>query len=189
VRVVYHRVRPGDTLGAIADKYNISVAALRATNKIRGTLIHPGQDLLIAAAPRGSDPQFIAERAAVAAQPARIASSTSSHKVRRGDTLWSIARSHGVSMDRLASTNGLKRNGTLSVGQTLKIPGRATLASTNPSAVSSSSVTYIVRAGDTLSRIANQFRVSISDLLGWNDLSTSNVIRPGQRLVMFVPGR
>jgi membrane-bound lytic murein transglycosylase D len=189
VRVVYHRVRPGDTLGGIADKYNISVAALRSTNKIRGTLIHPGQDLLIAAAPRGSDPQFVAERAAVEAEPVRIASSTSRHKVRRGDTLWSIARSHGVSMDRLASTNGLKRNGTLSVGQTLKIPGRATLASTNPSAVSASPVTYIVRAGDTLSRIANQFRVSISDLLGWNDLSTRNVIRPGQRLVMYVPGR
>ena len=55
VRVVYHRVRKGDTLGGIADKYGISVTALRAANKVRGSIIHPGQDLLIAAAPRGAD--------------------------------------------------------------------------------------------------------------------------------------
>jgi membrane-bound lytic murein transglycosylase D len=186
VRIVYHRVRPGDTLGGIADKYNISVAALRSTNKIRGTLIHPGQDLLIAAAPRAGDAKFVAEAAAVDPEPIRTASS-SKHRVRRGDTLWSIAKRHGVSMDRLATTNGLNRNGTLTIGQTLKIPGTATLASTNPASVSPSAITYVVRAGDTLSRIATKFRVSISDLLGWNSLA-SNMIKPGQRLVMYVDG-
>jgi membrane-bound lytic murein transglycosylase D len=187
VRVVYHRVRKGDTLGGIADKYNVSVAMLKSTNKIRGTLIHPGQDLLIAAAPRVGDAKFVAQAEAVDPEPIRASSSTK-HRVRRGDTLWSIAKTHGVSLDRLATTNGLSRNGTLTVGQTLKIPGTATLASTNPDAVSPSAVTYIVRAGDTLGRIASKFRVSLSDLLGWNSLST-NVIKPGQRLVMYVDSR
>jgi membrane-bound lytic murein transglycosylase D len=110
--------------------------------------------------------------------------------VRRGDTLWSIARAHGVSLDRLARTNGLRRNGTLSVGQTLKIPGStATLASTAPASVTPSSITYTVRNGDTLSRIATKFRVSITDLLGWNGLDMSNIIKPGQRLVMYVDSR
>jgi membrane-bound lytic murein transglycosylase D len=187
VRVVYHRVRSGDTLGGIANKYNISVAALRSTNKIRGTLIHPGQDLLIAAAPRSGDAKFVAESAAVEPEPIRAVSS-GKHRVRRGDTLWSIAKAHGVSLDRLATTNGLSRNGTLSIGQTLKIPGTATLASNNVASVSPSAVTYIVRAGDTLSRIASRFRVSISDLLGWNSLGSS-MIKPGQRLVMYVNAR
>src|SRR6185503_20045048 len=53
VRVVYHHVRKGDTLGGIADKYGVSIAAIKTTNKIRGTLIRPGQDLLITAAPTG----------------------------------------------------------------------------------------------------------------------------------------
>jgi membrane-bound lytic murein transglycosylase D len=185
VRIVYHRVRPGDTLGGIADKYNISVAALRSTNKIRGTLIHPGQDLLVAAAPRAGDAKFVVEAEAADPEPIRTASS-GKHRVRRGDTLWSIAKSHGVSLDRLATTNGLNRNGTLTIGQTLKIPGTATLASTNPASVSPSAITYIVRAGDTLSRIATRFRVSMSDLLGWNSLASSALIRPGQRLVMYV---
>jgi len=183
VRVVYHRVRKGDTLGGIADKYNVSVAALRSTNKLRGNLIHPGQDLLIAAAPRAGDTRLVAQREVLDAEPVRTTSS-GKHKVRRGDTLWSIARTHGVSLERLALTNGLKSDGTLSVGQTLKIPGTATLASTDP--VSSAPITYIVRAGDTLSRIATKFRVSIGDLLDWNSLRSSHVIKPGQRLVMYV---
>jgi membrane-bound lytic murein transglycosylase D len=188
VRIVYHRVRPGDTLGGIASKYNVSIAALRSTNKIRGTMIHPGQELLVAASPGASGTGLVAEREAVEPEPVRI-SSPGKHRVRRGDTLWSIARTHRVSLDRLASTNGLKRNGTLSIGQTLKIPGTATLASTHPDAVSPSSITYTVRAGDTLSRIATKFRVSITDLLGWNGLNVGNVIKPGQRLVMYVERR
>ena len=188
VRVVYHRVRKGDTLGGIADKYNVSVAMLRSTNKLRGNLIHPGQDLLVAAAPRAGDAQFVVANDAADPEPIRKRSS-SKHRVRRGDTLWSIAKTHGVSLDRLASTNGLNRDGTLTVGQTLKIPGTATLASTSPDTVAPSAVTYIVRAGDTLSRIATKFRVSITDLLGWNSLSTHNVIKPGQRLVMYVDAR
>jgi membrane-bound lytic murein transglycosylase D len=188
VRVVYHRVRPGDTLGGIAARYNVSVDALRSTNKIRGTIIHPGQDLLIAAAapPRSGNTRIVAERAAADPVPVRTASSGGKHRVRSGDTLWSIARTHGVSLDRLVQTNGLRRNDTLSVGQVLQIPGTATLASTNPASVTPSSITYVVRAGDTLSRIASRFRVNITDLLGWNDLDVSKVIKPGQRLVMYV---
>lgn len=189
VRIVYHRVRPGDTLGGIASKYKISVAALRSTNKLRGSLIHPGQDLLIAAAPPGASSQ-VAANYDIEPASVRTRSTGGRHKVRRGDTLWSIARAHGVSLDRLAKMNGLKRNGTLSIGQTLKIPGStATLASTNPETVTPSAITYVVRAGDTLSRIATKFRVSITDLIGWNGLELSNVIKPGQQLVMYVNGR
>ncbi len=191
VRVVYHRVRKGDTLGGIASKYGVSVAALRATNKIRGSIIHPGQDLLVTAAPRTSDASAVvaAADAAIERQPPRARRSVSNrHVVRRGETLWSIARAHGTTMDRLAATNGLSRNGTLSVGQVLALPGTATLASTDASSVAQA-VTYVVRSGDTLSRIATKFQVRLRDLLGWNDLSSRSIIKPGQRLVMYVDDR
>jgi membrane-bound lytic murein transglycosylase D len=92
-------------------------------------------------------------------------------------------------MERLADTNGLSRNDTLSVGQVLKIPGVATLAASNPASVSASQTTYVVKAGDTLSRIATKFRVSIADLLGWNGLKSNNVLKPGQKLVMYAGDR
>ena len=50
------------------------------------------------------------------------------YTVRRGDTLWSIAKTYGVSMDRLANSNNLDSDDTLSVGQKLSIPGTAKLA-------------------------------------------------------------
>lgn len=191
VRVVYHRVRPGETLGSIADKYNISVATLRSTNKMRGSMIHPGQEILIAASPRSGDLKLASanDYNQPANVPARSAGAAAGkHKVRSGDTLWSIAKLHGISMEKLADTNGLSRNDTLSVGQVLKIPGVATLAASNPATVANSATTYVVKAGDTLSRIATKFRVSITDLLGWNGLKSDNVLKPGQRLVMYTNG-
>ena len=182
VRVVYHHVRKGDTLGGIADKYGVSIAAIRSANKIRGTLIRPGQDLLITAAPTG-----MANSASTMTVAAREPRNTSDkHIVRRGDTLWSIARSHGVTMESIVSSNGLKSDDTLAVGQVLQIPGTATLAAAGGEAVETRSTTYVVRRGDTLSRIATKFRVRLNDLLGWNDLDTRSVIKPGQRLVMYV---
>ena len=185
VRVVYHHVRPGDTLGGIADKYGVSVATLRASNKIRGTMIRPGQDLLVTAAPGMTMASL--EREPQQAAPAQR--KAGKHIVRRGDTLWSIAKSRGISMDTLATTNGLRSNETLSVGQVLDIPASATLASTNPASVGSQPMTYIVRAGDTLSRIAKQFRVTITQVLDWNGLKHTSVIKPGQRLVMYIDDR
>lgn len=182
VRVVYHHVRKGDTLGGIADKYGVSIAAIKTANRIRGTLIRPGQDLLITAAPTGM--AAAAPTTMIAAREPR--NSSDKHIVRRGDTLWSIARSHGVTMDSIVSSNGLSSDDTLAVGQVLQIPGTATLASARADAVDTRSTTYVVRRGDTLSRIATKFRVRLSDLLGWNDLNSRSVIKPGQRLVMYV---
>ncbi len=183
VRVVYHHVRKGDTLGAIADKYGVSVAAIKTANKIRGTLIRPGQDLLITAAPTGMGKNVAASVQAIERTPRKR---SDKHIVRRGDTLWGIARSHGVSMESLVTSNGLSRDDTLAVGQVLSIPGTTTLAAADGEAIETSSTTYVVRRGDTLSRIAHKFRVRLQDLLGWNDLSSRSIIKPGQRLVMYV---
>ena len=187
VRVVYHHVRKGDTLGGIADKYGVSIAAIKTANKIRGTLIRPGQDLLITAAPTGMAAPGSIRTASL--DPPTPRNTSDKHIVRRGDTLWSIARSHGVSMESIVSSNGLSSDDTLAVGQVLAIPGTTTLASTDNQAVDTRSTTYVVRRGDTLSRIATKFRVRLTDLLGWNDLNSRSVIKPGQRLVMYVAER
>ena len=193
VRIVYHHVRRGDTLGAIANKYDVTVASIRATNKLRGNTIRPGQDLLISAAPTGSDVSRSA-RVAYAAPtgndhaPIIQNSSSGKHVVRSGDTLWQIARTHGVSLDRLAKSNGLSRREKLTVGQVLAIPGTATLAS-NSDAISSRPMTYVVRGGDTLSHIAEKFHIKLSELLNWNNLSSRSTIRAGQRLVMYIDER
>lgn len=185
VRVVYHRVRAGDTLGAIASRYGVTVAALRAGNKLRGTIIHPGQDLLVTAAPAAA-----ARLAALEAgsPPVRTGTKGGKHVVRPGDTLWGIARRHGVNMDHLARANGLSTRGTLSVGQVISIPGTTRLAALDAGSATRST-TYVVRRGDNLSRIADQFRIRLGDLMSWNSLHANSIIKPGQRLVMYIDER
>jgi membrane-bound lytic murein transglycosylase D len=192
VRVVYHRVRSGESLGAIADKYGISVAALRTSNQMRSTVIHPGQDLLIAAAPTpgGVRVQNPAERMVGAPQMRNEPQiRSSSHRVRQGDSLWSIARSYGVTTDSIASSNGLEHDDIVQVGQVLNIPAAARLAANDPRAASPSSHTYIVKAGDTVGRIASRFSVSIAQILSWNRLRAGQLIMPGQRLVLHLRDR
>ncbi len=187
IRVVNHRVAPGENLGSIARRYSVSVEALRSANGLKGSTIRVGQDLVITAYPGR---QAVA-KSVQASLPPRIAAKPaseardSSHRIRRGDTLWSIAQTHGVSLDALASHNDLGRNATLAVGKTLAIPPAATLAATNSTA-NLQPLTYTVQAGDTLSRIARTFRVAVADLLSWNNLRTAQVLKPGQRLVMYV---
>jgi membrane-bound lytic murein transglycosylase D len=186
VRIVYHRVRKGDTLGGIANKYGVAVAALRSSNKIRDSVIHPGQDLLVTAAPRSFKTRSTAIAMKSAEPGAKLARAASNrHIVRGGETLWSVARHHGATMERLAAANGIGQDSTLSIGQVLSIPRGVRLASADMDSVPQS-VTYIVRSGDTLSRIAYRFRIRLGDLLSWNDLSSRSIIKPGQRLVMYV---
>lgn len=186
VRVVHHRVRKGDTLSAIASRYGVSVAAIRQANNIRGSIIYPGQDLLITAAPPRAGTRTATMTASTQARAGTAAhGATRRYVVRRGDTLWSIARAHGTTAQRLAAINGISLNGTLAVGQQLILPETARLAAADTSSISQA-ITYVVRSGDTLSRIAHRFRVALNDLLGWNDLEPNSIIRPGQKLVMYV---
>lgn len=97
------------------------------------------------------------------------------HVVRRGDTLYSIARRYGTSVSRLRSDNGLTENQTLVVGQALIV--------TLPAQV------YTVRAGDTLYSISRRYGVSVLELIQNNpELIQNETIRPGQQLTVSFQG-
>ena len=99
---------------------------------------------------------------------------------------------HGVSVEDLAEENGLKTNAKLSAGKRLEIPRltnsqrAATLAANDVLDNTVQRVTYVVRAGDTLTRIAQSFSVEVKQLLNWNKLRSANSIKVGQKLIMFV---
>ena len=93
--------------------------------------------------------------------------------VKAGDSLWKIANSYGVSVSDLKSANNLKSD-TLSIGQQLKIPSGGV-----------SNTIYVVKAGDSLWKIANSYGVSVSELKSANNL-TSDLLSIGQQLK--IPG-
>lgn len=113
--------------------------------------------------------------------------SSTTHTVKSGDTLSGVAERHGVSLSTLLRANGLSLPSTIFPGQTIKLSGSASSASSSSSgstnaASSSTSSSYTVKAGDTLSGIAAKSGVSLSTLLNANALSTSSIIYPGQKL-------
>ena len=184
VQVRHHKVRRGETLGLIAQRYRTSITAIAQVNRIRNVhRLREGQDLLIPLAGGYS---------AAAASAARSMAPTSqqlpaTHKVRRGETLGLIAQRYSSSVTAIAQVNQIQNVHRLREGQDLLIPlaGRNSAASAARSVAPISQqlpATHIVRRGDSLSRIAGRYRVTIRDILLWNNLKVDQIIYPGQRI-------
>ena len=179
VQVRHHKVKRGETFGLIAQRYRSSVTAIAQVNRIRNVhRLREGQDLLIPLAGGYS-----------AASSARSVKPTSqqlpaTHKVRRGETLGLIAQRYRSSVTAIAQANQIQDVHRLREGQNLLIPsagGNSSARSVEPTS-QQLPATHIVRRGDSLSRIAVRYRVSIRDLLLWNNLEVDQVIHPGQRI-------
>ena len=177
IPVVYYRVRSGDTITKIAQRYGMTVTELRALNTLKTQSVKPGQELLL----RSSAKTNVLVSAESRTTTTTKITSSKTHTVVKGDTLWSIAKRYGVDPTVLASTNSLKKN-AIQIGQKLKIPTNIAASSTHSS---SKRITYVVKNGDTLSEIANQFKVSIKQLMSWNQLRSSSAIKSGQRLIII----
>ncbi len=100
-------------------------------------------------------------------------SNTDLYVVKKGDSLWSIAKKYGISVDELKSLNNLNSN-LLSIGQTLKISGEP---------ITNNDI-YIVKRGDSLYSIASRYGISVDVLRNYNNL-TSNNLSVGQQL--YIP--
>lgn len=96
--------------------------------------------------------------------------------VKKGDSLWSIARANGLTVDELKSLNNLSSN-VLHVGDTLLI------SSADSTGDDGNDNYYVVKSGDTLWSIARKYNLSVNELKALNNLS-SNVLSVGQRLIV-----
>jgi LysM repeat protein len=105
-----------------------------------------------------------------------------SYTVQPGDTLAKISQKFGVSSAAIMSANGLTNPNLIVVGQKLVIPGGGAPAP----APKPTTTTYTVQPGDTLSKIAQKFRVAPAAIMSANGLTNANLIRVGQKLV--IPG-
>ena len=117
------------------------------------------------------------------------------YTVQKGDNLWTIARRSNVPLNELYAANDLDMNSILRIGQQLQIPVESSTAIINapsadtyqPTSFNQGSTEYMVKRGDSLSKIAIQFDTSVSAIRAANGLS-SDLIRVGEKLVVPVSG-
>lgn len=143
-------VKKGDTLYGIANKYNVSVDNLKSYNNLSADSLSIGQIIKI---------------------PDNKVNSNE-YVVKSGDSLYSISRKYGVSVDELMSVNNLKST-VLSVGQVLKIPNSGKVTN----------VIYTVKKGDSLWSIAKNNKTTVDAIVKLNNLSNAN-LSIGQKLLL-----
>jgi membrane-bound lytic murein transglycosylase D len=118
----YYRVKSGDTLSALAQHYGVSVNQILSQNPdISPNSLQIGKTIVIPAI-KDVQPYGGASGTAAAAQTAPNIPLTGVWTIKEGDTLWSIARLHGISPEILADANGISLSGALRIGLQLKVP-------------------------------------------------------------------
>jgi len=166
-----YNVQRGDTLYSLANQSKMSVSDLANLNNIAATAsLRIGQTLKIPALTKVPE----------------------QYTVQSGDTLSAIANRFELNMDDIASLNGFSRNASLRVGQRLKLTGEVPVEvktevhkdSKADTRVSSGEAkdTHVVKAGETLSAIAQKYQLQLSYLADLNGLSRNSTVRVGQRL-------
>jgi membrane-bound lytic murein transglycosylase D len=167
---VYHRVRHGETLSVIARKYRTSVRRImRANNMRRSNYIVAGKRLKI---PRRG---YMTQSPKTVRKP--VNGQTLTHVVRKGDSLYIIAKKYGTTTKRIQELNNL-RSTTLHKGQALTIfPGK----SRKPPQVDGLA-TYEVKPGDSPFIIAKRVNMPLDRLMYLNQLYPGTKIFPGQKL-------
>lgn len=154
-----YTVRRGDTLARIASRFGVTISQIQGWNSISGSRINVNERLSIYSNQTSSGPSSDQK--------------TVVYRVISGDTLGEIAQAHGVTISQLRQWNGISGS-RIRVGQRLSIY----------SGSGRSSISHIVRSGDTLIEIANKNAVTVGNLKSWNNLR-SNTIRIGQKLTIF----
>ena len=190
VRVSVHTVKKGESVASIARKYKTHPVVIRDMNSLSGDLLVEGAELRVPTAVVNLPAKVMLAAARVDGRGNRSGRRPAVHVVKRGDSLWRIAKTNRMDVNTLARLNGMAPTDTLRAGQKLVLNTRAAPSGSRASSSGGSGpVSYKVRSGDTLTRIAQLFGVTVSDLVNWNGISKNSVLRPGQRLTVNVRGR
>jgi len=177
--IFQYTVQAGDTLSALAGRFNVSPQQLRELNNLVDDNIFAGQVLRI---PEG-EPTPTPE-------PFR-------HIVQPGETLFGIAAQYGVNVNVLAEVNALLDRDNLPVGKALLIPGVAAPSTAEGSGSSTAEpgsaatstqevVIHVVQPNETLNSIALDYGVSAAEIAAANAIANPNLLRVGQNLI--IPG-
>jgi membrane-bound lytic murein transglycosylase D len=183
---VRHKVKNGDSLLRLAKKYHTTTDIIMQVNELKGNMIRAGKHLVIPVALKSLDYYSLSQdQRLVSTQSRKNGSFQHKYTVKSGDTMWDLSREYDVNLRSLAKWNGMAPTDTLRPGKELVIWVNKVSSSQSGNAVMRS-LTYTVRNGDSLAKIAGKFNVRIHDLQRWNQLNPKKYLQPGQKIKVFV---
>lgn len=191
----YYKVRSGDNLSSIADKYDVSVSDLKKWNSLRSNAVASGKSLKIITnesvmktvkkAPNVVPSEVIKENQRLAASEEKekktivddsvISNTANYYTVQKGDNLNVIAKKYNVTVAEIQEWNNLS-NGTIQQGSSLRVANKE-MDKKEELAVAPElkNIEYVVQKGDNLGNIAKKFGTSLMDLKQWNNLKDNNI--------------
>ena len=172
----HYSVNHGDSVASVAAQFHTSVNVIRELNDFPVGRLTVGMDLRVPSAVPELPAKVVLAAARIDGSD-RAARRPHVQIVRRGDSLWAIARRHGMNVNTLAMMNGLHPGDTLRAGQRIRFAGGG-----SDHARSGRRILYTVRQGDTMIDIAQQFQCSVPQLRAWNGLGAHSPIHAGQKL-------
>ena len=172
-----YTVKTGDTLLDIAVRFGTTTEAIAQLNSLSDpdSLI-TGQKLII--------PGAETTAGSTAAGGTTAAGSPATYTVQQGDTLGSIARRFGTTVQELATLNKLANANNIGIGQVLKLPSGSSEQAGAAEPTESQRKTYVIQRGDTLLSIAREYGLTVKQLAEANNLADPDRIFPGQTLVI-----
>lgn len=190
-----YQTKRGERLDSIASKFGISVAQLREVNNLPAKgRIKSNQALLVPAkGDADADNKLSLVEAPPAIEPDKPVEKDARYVVKKGDSLQSIAKSHGMTTKQLMALNNMK-NARLHHGQVLAVANtsaekthtaKAPAKAATKLASTKTREHYTVKRGETLASIARKFKVATSDLERWNNLSSKHSLVPGRTLIII----
>ena len=170
---INYTVKKGDSLYSIAKSNGISVDTLKQDNALTDNNLKVGSVLRIRVP---SDSNMVVEECFGEDYTPPDSGNTINYTVKKGDSLYNIAKSYNTSVDAIKRLNNLTNN-SLSIGQVLKIPVGSSNGSTT------SDITYTVKSGESLYSIAKKFNTTVDSIKKKNNLK-SNLLSVGQKLII-----
>lgn len=183
----YYKVKQGDNLSSIANKYNVDINDLKKWNKLNGNSVSYGKILTIVTSEKENNTAVVAAetkinktekiKKEVKADTLIANNKTTNYIVQKGDNLNRIAEENKVTVAQIKEWNKLSGN-TIQAGMNLQLSDKETeaneVAVTNP-AVELKNIEYTVQKGDNLGNISKKFGTAIADLKEWNHLTDNNI--------------
>lgn len=188
--VKYYRVKKGDNLGEISDKYGVSVAEIKKWNKLKSNNIALGANLKIVKNERvvttvRKEVKADKIETAVAANDNTTEENTQTsdfYEVQKGDNLFSIAKKFNVSIEDLKKWNNLE-DLNVQLGSKLALANKEETAVVEAPKTETKIVEHKVKKGEYLGTIAKKYNVTVAEIKEWNSLEDNNV-KLGETLIV-----